>query len=112
MRSVDTVVLTLPVRVSVSVGKQFLLDQEQWIRNKASLFEEIPSLFEYFDSGNVVWLDDTPREVIISSKNSEREIILGLIVMKFSSGFDLQRIWKRKFFENVLNWLRNICLSV
>ena len=72
MRSVDTVVLTLPVRVSVSVGKQFLLDQEQWIRNKASLFEEIPSLFEYCDSGNFVWLDDTPREVRISSEEQRK----------------------------------------
>ena len=29
-------------------------------------------LFEYFDSGNVVWLDDMPREVIISSEEQRK----------------------------------------
>ena len=72
LTGVGRVVLTLPQWTSLSAGKNFLFQQEKWIRSKSSGYSEPISLSQFYSTGEKIWLDSTPREIICSITSNRK----------------------------------------
>ena len=88
------VILTLPKRASLRNGRNFLMKNGGWIREKSKQLPEPKTLAEYFKESNNVWIDSDPREVTWEfdpgKKRSVREIGRDQIKFTFFDASNLE----------------------
>ena len=88
------VILTLPKWASLKNGRNFLMKNGGWIREKSKQLPEPKTLAEYFMESKNVWIDSDPREVTWEfdpgKKRSVREIERDQIKFTFLDSSDLE----------------------